>query len=60
MPTHLYTWLRENWDCVGCSRIFQSHLVHTLVHKTSVGSSRLFFSFKEPCKVPESSIGAYK
>ena len=33
MSTHLYTWLGEHWNSVGCYRIFQSHLVRILVHR---------------------------
>ena len=56
MSTHLYTWLGEHWNSVGW---FQN-LPKSSCTQTSVGASRLFLSCKEPSKVPESSIGAYK
>ena len=48
---------------LGLSREFQKSLVYTCIQactQNDVGHSRIVLSCKEPSKVPESSIGAYK
>ena len=62
MSTHLYTMVEGMRGVQGFlenSKSFLYILVHRLVHRI-VGCSRIFMNCKEPSKVLESSISAYK